>query len=66
LCIGDNFTMGYEDAIEAAKMIQCTTIVGVHYDTFEYIKIKHKQTQDAFSEAGLTLLLPAIGESIEV
>src|SRR5215204_21413 len=25
LCIGDNFTMGYEDAVEAATMVQCNT-----------------------------------------
>src|SRR5215813_10454500 len=30
LPIGDNFTMGYEDAIDAAKMIDCKKIVGVH------------------------------------
>jgi L-ascorbate metabolism protein UlaG (beta-lactamase superfamily) len=66
LCIGDNYTMGYEDAIEAAKMIECKTLVGVHYDTFEYIKIKHKNAIDAFAKAGLTLLLPAIGETLDV
>jgi len=66
LCIGDNFTMGYEDAIEAARMVQTTTVVGVHYDTFGYIKIDHQQVKDAFSKAGITLHLPSIGESIEL
>ncbi len=66
LCIGDNFTMGYEDAIEAAKMIQCNTVVGVHYDTFGYIKIDHQQVQNAFKDAGIQLLMPRIGESIEL
>jgi L-ascorbate metabolism protein UlaG (beta-lactamase superfamily) len=64
--IGDNFTMGYEDAIEAARMVQCTTVVGVHYDTFPYIVINHKQAQEAFASAGIRLLLPAIGETIEL
>ncbi len=39
LPIGDNFTMGAEDAIIAAGFIDCKRIIGVHYDTFGYIKI---------------------------
>jgi len=66
LCIGDNFTMGYEDAIEAAKMIQCNTIVGVHYDTFGYIKIDKEAARQAFTNAGMTLHLPGIGETLEL
>jgi L-ascorbate metabolism protein UlaG (beta-lactamase superfamily) len=66
LCIGDNFTMGYEDAIIAAEMIGCKNIVGVHYDTFGYIKIDKQKVQKAFTDAGLTLHLPAIGESIDL
>ncbi len=66
LCIGDNFTMGYEDAIEAAKMIQCPKVVGVHYDTFEFIKIDHEKVKQAFKNAGITLELPKIGESIDL
>ena len=66
LPIGDNFTMGYEDAIMAAEMIQCKNIVGVHYDTFGFIKIDHQKVKKAFEDAGLNLLLPGIGESIEL
>jgi L-ascorbate metabolism protein UlaG (beta-lactamase superfamily) len=66
LCIGDNFTMGFEDAIEAARMVQCTKVIGVHYDTFGYIKIDHEQVKRAFSDAGITLYLPGIGESIDL
>jgi L-ascorbate metabolism protein UlaG (beta-lactamase superfamily) len=66
LCIGDNFTMGYEDAVEAARMVQCTQVVGVHYDTFGYIKIDHEKAKQAFADAGITLHLPAIGETIEL
>jgi L-ascorbate metabolism protein UlaG (beta-lactamase superfamily) len=66
LPVGDNFTMGYEDAIIAAELIQCKKIIGVHYDTFGYIKIDHEKAKRAFSDAGLTLLLPAVGETIEL
>jgi L-ascorbate metabolism protein UlaG (beta-lactamase superfamily) len=66
LPIGDNFTMGYEDAIIAAELIQCKKIIGVHYDTFGYIKIDHEKVKKAFSDAGLELLLVEIGKSIEI
>ncbi|MBV7531284.1 metal-dependent hydrolase [Chitinophaga sp. sic0106] len=66
LPIGDNFTMGVEDAIAASEMIECAKIIGVHYDTFGYIKINHESAQAQFSDAGLELLLPEIGSTIEV
>lgn len=66
LPIGDNFTMGYEDAIIAAELIQCSNIVGCHYDTFGYIKIDHDKVKKAFIDAGLTLHLPGIGETIDL
>jgi L-ascorbate metabolism protein UlaG (beta-lactamase superfamily) len=66
LPIGDVFTMDATDAVEAAKMVHCNTIIGVHYDTFGYIKIDKQKTIDLFSSAALLLKLPAIGETIEL
>jgi L-ascorbate metabolism protein UlaG (beta-lactamase superfamily) len=66
LPIGDNFTMGYEDAVEAARMTGCNTIIGVHYDTFGFIKIDHAKATDAFKKAGCTLHLVEIGKSISL
>ncbi len=66
LCIGENFTMGYNDAVEAAKMVQCKIVVGVHYDTFGFIKIDHQKAKQAFTNAGITLHLPAIGNTIDL
>lgn len=64
LPIGDNFTMDVDDAIEAAKMVQATTVVGVHYNTFGFIKIDTKKAIADFKAAGKTLLLPPIGDTI--
>ncbi|GAO43316.1 metal-dependent hydrolase [Flavihumibacter petaseus] len=64
LPIGDNFTMDVHDALAAAEMVQCQQVVGVHYDTFGYIKIDHQAAQQVFSAAGRKLHLPAIGGSI--
>lgn len=66
LPIGDNFTMGIEDAIAAAEMIQCQNIVGVHYDTFGFIKIDHEKAKKAFADAGMKLHLIKIGDSIDL
>jgi L-ascorbate metabolism protein UlaG (beta-lactamase superfamily) len=64
--IGDNFTMDYIDAEKAADFVDVNVIIGVHYDTFDYIKIDKQAAIDHFSSRGKTLLLPAIGETIEV
>lgn len=66
LPIGDNFTMGVADAIRAAGLAGTSRVVGVHYDTFPPIRIDHQAAQAAFKEAGLTLLLPAIGASVNM
>ena len=66
LPIGDNFTMGYEDAADAAVMIGYKTIVGVHYDTLGFIKTDHEKAKKAFSDKGCELLLPKIGETIAI
>lgn len=36
--IGDNFTMGIDDAVLAAEWINATQVVPIHYDTFPLIK----------------------------
>ncbi|HEY1038250.1 MAG TPA: metal-dependent hydrolase, partial [Bacteroidia bacterium] len=38
LPIGDNFTMGPENAMIASEFINCSDIIGMHYDTFGYIQ----------------------------
>lgn len=38
LPIGDNFTMGIDDAVKAAEFLQAKVTIPMHYDTFGYIK----------------------------
>lgn len=64
LPIGDNFTMDVYDAVECARMIGCNTVIGVHYDTFGYIKIDHGKARNAFRDAGMKLHLLPIGKSM--
>lgn len=66
LPIGDNFTMGVEDAILASGFVACDKVMGVHYDTFGYIEIDHDEAKRKFFEAGKDLMLLEIGEAIEL
>ncbi|WKN43260.1 metal-dependent hydrolase [Tunicatimonas pelagia] len=66
LPIGDNFTMGVDDAITASDFIQCNKVFGVHYDTFGYIKINHEEAIEKFSKAGKELILAEIGSTIKI
>ncbi len=45
LPIGDNFTMGPEDAARAVEMIRPGVVIPIHYDTFEMIE----QDPEAFA-----------------
>jgi L-ascorbate metabolism protein UlaG (beta-lactamase superfamily) len=62
LPVGDNFTMGIEDAIICTRFINCKNIIGMHYDTFGYIKIDHQEAIRRFELGGLTLRLLEIGK----
>ena len=64
LPIGDNFTMGYEDASIAAEYINCDSIIGCHYDTFGFIEIDHQAAKDTFSSMGKDLILLDVGKTI--
>ena len=66
LPIGDNFTMGIDDAIIASDFVECDKILGCHFDTFGFIEIDHEMAKKKFYEKGKDLMLLDIGESIEL
>ncbi|WP_370569347.1 metal-dependent hydrolase [Methylacidimicrobium sp. B4] len=66
LPIGDTFTMGVEEAIRAAELLDCRNVMGVHYDTFEGIRIDRRAALEAFSRAELNLHLLPIGGTLIV
>jgi L-ascorbate metabolism protein UlaG (beta-lactamase superfamily) len=65
LPIGDNFTMGVDNAIIACDFINCNDIIGMHYDTFGYIKIDKDEAKHKFERTGKKLTLMNIGEQLE-
>jgi L-ascorbate metabolism protein UlaG (beta-lactamase superfamily) len=66
LPIGDGLTMGVEDAITMCEYINVKKVIGVHYDTFGFIKIDHKKAIETFKAAGIELLLMDIGSTIDI
>ncbi len=66
LPIGDFYTMGIDDALRAADLVNVKRIVGVHYDTFPPIEIDRERTRSIVDETGKELFLPKIGETVEV
>ena len=66
LPVGDNFTMGVDDAVTAADFLECDQVLGVHYDTFGYIKINHQEAKETFNKAKKELQLLAIGQTIAI
>ncbi len=66
LPIGDNYTMGVDDAIRATAFINCKNVIGVHYDTFPVIKIDKEKVKEKFIKAGINIQLPAIGETMSL
>ena len=67
LPIGDNYTMGAEDALECAKMINCKRVIGVHYDTYDsLIRIDNDWAKQVFQKEGYELKLLQIGQTINL
>lgn len=66
LPIGDNFTMGIDDAVVAVDLLKCDKVVPMHYGTFPVIEAdaqEFKQKVEAGTEAECVVLKP--GETVE-
>lgn len=67
LPIGDNFTMGPDDALRAVKLIEPRQVVPIHYDTFDVIKQDpHTWAERVEKETAAKVTVMNPGESIEL
>ena len=66
LCMGDQFTMGYEDAVRAAQMVKSHHVTAMHFDTFPPIVLDRAASQSAFDKAGIALTIPEIGKTYTI
>jgi L-ascorbate metabolism protein UlaG (beta-lactamase superfamily) len=61
LPIGDNYTMGPEDAAYAAKLLSAKKVVPIHYNTFPVIKQDPKKFIEMLEQNTGVLLQPGEG-----
>lgn len=64
LPIGDNYTMGVDNAIIASEFISCKKIIGMHYDSFPAIVIDKADAKRKFEHSGNELILMDVGASM--
>jgi len=67
LPIGDNFTMGPDDALRAVKLLRPKTVIPIHYSTFEVIEQDARawaRRVEAETETRVRVIQP--GESVEI
>jgi L-ascorbate metabolism protein UlaG (beta-lactamase superfamily) len=65
LPIGDNYTMGPDDALRAVKLLQPKMVIPIHYNTFPLLKqdvVAWKKKVESETSAKVSVLLP--GEEI--
>ena len=67
LPIGDNFTMGPDDALRAVKLIDPRQVVPIHYDTFDVIKQDpHAWAVRVQKETSAKVTVMKPGDTIEI
>lgn len=64
LPIGDNYTMGPEDAVEALRFLQPAVAVPMHYNTFPPIQTDAAAFAAAADAAGFKVKVMAVGDTI--
>ena len=65
--IGDNFTMGPDDALKAVKLLRPKVVIPIHYNTWDLIAqnpVSWAENIEAETDA-MVIVLKA-GESVEV
>ncbi len=64
--IGDNFTMGINDAVKAVEFVNPGLAVPMHYDTFPVIKADPHEFKRKVESIGKKARVMEIGETIEM
>lgn len=64
LPIGDNFTMGIDDAVEALRFLKPSLAVPMHYNTFPPIEVDPSSFVSAAAAAGFKARVLTVGETL--
>ncbi|MEP0774413.1 MAG: metal-dependent hydrolase [Acidobacteriota bacterium] len=65
LPIGDNFTMGIDDAVKATELLSPRMVVPMHYRTFDIIDADPQEFARRVVERGVQCRVVGIGETLE-
>lgn len=66
LPIGDNFTMGVEDAIKAVEFLRPKMAIPMHYNTFDVIKQDPKRFVEGLKGTLTKGIVLGAGENLEI
>ena len=67
LCpIGDNFTMGIDDAVKAVEFVNPKTVIPIHYNTWPIIAADPKEFKEKVEAAGKVCRVMNYGEEFEL
>lgn len=66
LPIGDNFTMGIDDAVKATEFINAKVTIPIHYNTFDIIKANPEEFRKKVESIGKKCKILEFGESINI
>ncbi|HKQ62033.1 MAG TPA: metal-dependent hydrolase [Candidatus Polarisedimenticolaceae bacterium] len=62
LPIGDNFTMGIDDAVKATELLGAKLVIPMHYDTFDWIKVDAREfVRKVEAKGGRAVVVPPGG-----
>jgi L-ascorbate metabolism protein UlaG (beta-lactamase superfamily) len=61
LPIGDNFTMGPEDAARAVEMIEPSTVIPIHYGTWDLVEQDPERFRELVGSAADVVVIPPGG-----
>jgi L-ascorbate metabolism protein UlaG (beta-lactamase superfamily) len=64
--IGDNFTMGIDDAVKAIEFLNPKLAIPMHYDTFDIIKADPEEFKRKVESIGKKCTVIGFGECIEI
>jgi len=65
LPIGDNFTMGIDDAVKAVEFLRPKKVVPIHYKTWEIIAIEPAEFAEKLKKSPSKVVIVKPGESVE-
>ncbi len=67
LPIGSHYTMCANKAsFAASELLKCKKVIGCHFDTFPPITIKHEDVIRKFEDRNVEIILPELGQVLEV